>query len=511
LKTPVVIIGAGPAGLSAAYELTNHGIRSLILESSDTVGGIARTVNYKGYLFDVGGHRFFTRVELIEKIWRQVLGEDFLERDRMSRIYYRGRFFHYPLRPLDALLGLGVFESLRCAGSYLRSALRPVRPEDTFEAWVSNRFGRRLYEIFFKTYTEKVWGIPCADIAAEWAAQRIKDLSLRTALWEAVRPSKNHDRSKQIKTLIHRFHYPRRGPGMMWQRFREIVEGKGSRVLLNAPVDKIRWEPGRVVSVTARGREYAAEHLISSMAIRDLIHALDPQPEELEGVAEAFHYRDFLTVAVIVRQREVFPDTWIYIHEPDVLVGRIQNFKNWSPEMVPDPETTCLGMEYFCFEGDHLWCRPDAELIDLAFAELVRLGLVRRDSFLDGAVLRMAKAYPVYDRHYQRGLSAVRAFLRKVPNLQLVGRNGMHRYNNQDHSMLTAILAARNVLGANYDLWKVNVDADYHEQASQIDETDLDRLATTQPLVPQRAGDPGGTPAASEKSFGATGPQNPGA
>jgi len=458
----------------------------VVLESTGAVGGIARTVSYKGYLFDIGGHRFFTRVELIERIWKEVLGEDFLERDRLSRIYYRGRFFHYPLRPVNALVGLGPVESVRCALSYLRAAVRPVRPEETFEAWVSNRFGQRLYEIFFKTYTEKVWGIPCADIAAEWAEQRIRGLSLRTALWEAVRPSRNHRDAGRIKTLIHRFHYPRRGPGMMWERFREIIEAKGSRVLLNAPVEKIRWEPGRVVSVTAAGREYEAEHFISSMAIRDLIHALDPPPEELREAAGDFNYRDFLTVAVIVRQRDVFPDTWIYIHEPDVLVGRIQNFKNWSPEMVPDLETTCLGMEYFCFEGDSLWNRTDAELVDLAFNELVRLGLVERRSFLDGTVYRMPKAYPVYDRHYQRGLAAVRRFLEQTPNLQLVGRNGMHHYNNQDHSMLTAILAARNILGGDYDLWKVNVDEGYHEEGSRIADADLDQLAITQPQVPHR-------------------------
>ena len=492
MDTPVLIIGAGPAGLSAAYELTRHGVRSLVLESTGAVGGIARTVNYKGYLFDIGGHRFFTRVELIEKIWKEVLGEDFLERPRLSRIYYRGRFFHYPIQPMNALRGLGIAESVRCAASYLRSAARPVRPEDTFEAWVSNRFGRRLYEIFFKTYTEKVWGMPCADIAAEWAAQRIEGLSLSSALWEALRPWGNHDKPKQIKTLIHRFYYPRRGPGMMWERFREIVEAEGSRVLLNTPVEKIHWEPGRVVSVTANGKRYFAEHFISSMAIRDLIRALDPQPEELRAAAQDFHYRDFLTVAVIVRQRDVFPDTWIYIHEPGVLVGRIQNFKNWSPEMVPDPETTCLGTEYFCFEGDSLWSRSDAELVDLAFRELVRLKLVRPDSFLDGAVYRMPKAYPVYDRNYRRGLAAVRAFLKRVPNLQLVGRNGMHHYNNQDHSMLTAILAARNILGADYDLWQVNVDEDYQEQGNRITDSDLDKLAATQPLVPRRLRPGGG-------------------
>ena len=484
-----MIIGAGPAGLTAAYELAWRGVPAVILERAAAVGGLAQTVNHKGYLFDIGGHRFFTKIQVIEDLWKEVLGEDFQPRRRLSRIYYNSRFFRYPLEPANALKGLGLVESLHCGLSYLRALLWPVRPEDNFEAWVSNRFGRRLFRIFFKTYTEKVWGIPCQDIEAEWAAQRIKGLSLRSAVWSALRPRPSGSRSRVIKTLIHEFHYPRQGPGMMWRQVLTLAEQKGSRALFERPVEKIFWEPGGVRAVQAGGERYESDHFISSMPIRDLIRALDPAPPaEVRSAADDFHYRDFLTVALILKGRDLFPDTWIYVHDPNVRVGRIQNYKNWSPDMVPDPETTCLGLEYFCFEGDDLWSRPDEELIDLGLQELIHLKLVRARQFLDGAVVRMPKAYPVYDRTYRRGLAAVRGFLATVPNLQLVGRNGMHRYNNQDHSMLTGLLAARNILGEQFDLWAVNTDGDYHEDGPTVSGLDLESLASTQPRVPRRVG-----------------------
>jgi len=470
----IVIIGAGPAGLTAAYELSKQGTQSTVLERDAQVGGIARTASYKGYLFDLGGHRFFTKVTLVEKMWQEVLGGDFLTRSRLSRIYYRSKFFSYPLEPMNALRGLGLLESLRCGFSYLAARLFPHRPEPDFETWVQNRFGRRLFETFFKTYTEKVWGIPCKEIRAEWAAQRIRGLSLTSLVLNALRPRRNTDKQKVIKTLIHEFQYPRRGPGMMWNRTRELVEQRGSRVLLNAPVEKIRWRRDRITAVEAGGQLYAGEHFLSSMPIRDLIRSLDPAPpEHLLRAAEDFHYRDFLTVALMVRGRNLFPDNWIYVHDPQVQVGRIQNYSNWSPEMVPDAETSCLGLEYFCFEGDALWRTPDRELIELARREIGHLGLVDPAAVMDGAVVRVPKAYPVYDGTYQRGLEAVREFLAGVPNLQLMGRNGMHRYNNQDHSMLTAMLAARNILGGRYDLWRVNVDADYQEEGAAITEEEV--------------------------------------
>ena len=474
---PVVIIGAGPAGLTAAYELSKHDRPCVVLEKDSTVGGLARTAQYKGYLFDIGGHRFFTKVSLVERMWHEVLGADFITRSRLSRIYYNSKFFHYPLQPLNALMGLGMLESVRCGFSYLAARLFPQRPEDNFQVWVSNRFGRRLFNVFFKTYTEKVWGMPCHQIQAEWAAQRIRGLSLTSLVWNALRPRRASDRQRAIKTLIHEFEYPRRGPGMMWTKTQEILETRNSRVVLEAPVEKICWEPGRVKAVQAGGRMYPGEHFVSSMPIRDLIERLDPQPPEfLRRAARDFNYRDFLTVALMVRGRDLFPDNWIYVHDPKVKVGRIQNYNNWSPEMSPDPETTCLGLEYFCFEGDQLWTTPDHELLELGRRELGQLGLVDPARVIDGTVLRIQKAYPIYDATYQRGLAEVRRFLETVPNLQLVGRNGMHRYNNQDHSMLTAILAARNILGARYDLWQVNVDSEYQEEGAPLTEEELKEL-----------------------------------
>lgn len=487
--TNVLIMGAGPAGLTAAYELSRNQIPSLVLEADSTVGGIARTANYKGYLFDMGGHRFFTKVTVVDRMWKEVLGDDFITRPRRSRIYYRRKFFQYPLEPMNALAGLGVAESVRCGLSYLKAQCFQSRPEEDFETWVSNRFGRRLFRIFFKTYTEKVWGMPCHEIKAEWAAQRIKDLSLFTLVWNALRPRAPRSREKVIKTLIHEFNYPRKGPGMMWERTRDIVEKRGSKILMETAVEKIHWRPGAVEAVTAGGRRYTAKHFISSLPIRNLILSLDPAPApELLKAAEDFHYRDFLTVALIVRGKDLFPDNWIYVHDSKVHVGRIQNYNNWSPEMVPDAETTCLGLEYFCSEGDGVWSMPDHDLIELGRRELEALGLANGAAVIDGTVVRVKKAYPVYDDYYGGGLEAVREFLKSVPNLQLVGRNGMHRYNNQDHSMLTAMLAARNIMGARYDLWKINVDADYHEAGAPITESELKELESTQPLTPSRVG-----------------------
>jgi len=467
---PVVILGAGPAGLTAAYELARRGLPPLVLEKDALVGGLARTVRYKGCLFDIGGHRFFTKVPAVERMWREVLGPDLLTRSRLSRIYYRGKFFRYPLEPLDALKGLGPLEAARCALSYLKAQCAPRRPEDDLEAWVSNRFGRRLYEIFFRSYTEKVWGVPCRQIRAEWAAQRIRGLSLTSLLLDALKPAPR-DKRRAVKTLIREFQYPRRGPGMMWERTRELIEAQGGRVVLEAPVERLHWAPGGVRAVEAGGRLFRGEHFISSLALRDLVRALDPEPPEyLRRAGEDFHYRDFLTVALLVRGRDLFPDNWIYVHDPKVKVGRIQNYNNWSPEMTADPEITCLGLEYFCFEGDRLWSAPDAELLALARRELGELGLASPERVGDGCVVRMAKAYPMYDDVYRRALEAVRRFLEWVPNLQLVGRNGMHRYNNQDHSMLTGMLAARNVLGARFDLWRVNAEEEYLEEGPAIAE-----------------------------------------
>ena len=489
----VVIIGAGPAGLTAAYDLCKEGVSSVVLEKDNVVGGISRTVNYKGYHFDIGGHRFFTKVKAVEAMWHEVLAEgQFLRRNRLSRIYYNKKFFYYPLRASNALLGLGIWNSALIFLSYLRAQLFPEKPEDTFEQWISNRFGKRLYRIFFKTYTEKVWGIPCNQIMAEWAAQRIKGLSLLAAVKNAL--IQQQSSGDVIKTLIDAFDYPEFGPGMMWETVKEIVERDGSEIRFNAGVEKIHWSEGAVdaVQVIVDGKPQTIEgtHFISTMPIRELIQKFDPPaPDHVLKAAEALNYRDFLTVALVIDKPETFPDNWIYIHDEDVKVGRIQNFKNWSPSMVPDPNKTCLGLEYFCFEGDGLWTMSDSDLIELGKKELGILGLVNPADIEDGSVVRMPKAYPVYDGTYAEALRVVREFLNEVPNLQLVGRNGMHKYNNQDHSMLTAMLAVKNILGANYDLWQVNAEQEYHEEVTERDKTkesEFAMLAATQPRVPRR-------------------------
>jgi protoporphyrinogen oxidase len=478
IPADVIILGAGPAGLTAAYELSSKGVSCIVLERDSVVGGLAKTVEYKGYLFDLGGHRFYTKVALIERIWREVLGADFLVRPRLSRIYYRSQFFHYPLDLLNVVRGLGPLEVLMCGLSFLRSHMFPQRPETNLAAWVSNRFGRRLFKMFFESYTEKVWGIPCTEISADWAAQRIRGLSFSALVRHAFSGSRSRNGKNAIKTLIREFHYPRRGPGMMWTKIQEILQQRGSRVILNAPVQKILWEERRITGIQAGDQIYTGKHFISSLAIRDFFEMMDPDPPEgVRRTALDLQYRDFITVGLIVRGTNLFPDNWIYVHEPAVQVGRIQNYSNWSREMSPDPETTCsLGMEYFCFENDALWCTPDEELLMLARRELALLGLVNPEDILDGKVVRVPKAYPVYQDSYAQSLEVVRQFVATVPNLQLVGRNGMHRYNNQDHSMLTALMAARNILGANFDLWQMHGDSEYLEAGLTLADEEILKL-----------------------------------
>jgi len=466
LKTDVAIIGAGPAGLTAAYQLAKAGLTSIVLEKGSNVGGIARTERYKDYHIDIGGHRFYTKIEEVNDFWQEVMGDDFLLRPRLSRIYYNRKFFYYPIRLFDALSNLGLWESSRIVASYILSQLRPYPQEETLEEWVSNRFGRRLYQIFFKTYTEKVWGIPCHEIKAEWAAQRIKGLSLPVAVRNALlRP-----RHQSVKTLIEEFHYPRCGPGMLWEKVQAMVESQGHRVLLNHEVVHLALNNGHVCSLITVGPDgerikIEAGHFISSMPLTELIQRLEPAPPQaLLEATRRLTYRDFLTVALIVNQSDLFPDNWLYIHSPEVKVGRIQNFKNWSPHMVPNGHTTCLGLEYFCNEGDELWRLSDAELVELAKQEVARIDLVAEANVIDGVVFRQPKAYPVYTGEYKIYLEQIKAYLSGISNLQTTGRNGLHMYNNQDHSMLTAMLAVKNILGEQNDIWAVNTERSYHEE-----------------------------------------------
>ena len=470
-----VIVGAGPAGLTAAYELASKGQRVVVLESDPQyVGGISRTVEYHGYRFDIGGHRFFSKSREVEDLWTEILGTDMLERPRSSKIYYRGQFYTYPLKPLEALSKLGVVESTRCILSFLKARLKPVHSPQSFEDWVVNEFGARLFRIFFKTYTEKVWGMSCKEISADWAAQRIKGLTLGRAVRNALLPKRAPpDRSEVVKTLIETFRYPRLGPGMMWEKCAEKIQAMGGEIRMGASVAQCRFEAvNSTWTITARtpdGRseEFHGDHLISSMPLRHLVSQIEPRlPDIAVNSANSLRYRDFLTVGLILRDRKRFNDNWIYIHDPDVKMGRVQNYKAWSPEMVPDPDYCCYGLEYFCFEGDGLWTMRDSDLIALGMKELEQVGLGDAADVVDGCVIRQPKAYPVYDDGYQQHIGVIRRALdAHCRNLHVVGRNGMHKYNNQDHAMITALLAARNILaGENrFDVWSVNEDGEYHE------------------------------------------------
>ena len=462
---PIIVIGGGPAGLTAAYELIKQQQHPIVLEKYDKVGGIARTENYRGYHFDMGGHRFFTKSAQVQDFWLDILGDDFLRRPRLSRIFYDNKYFHYPLKPLNALIGLGPIEGLRIFASYVRWHLFPYKEEETFEQWVTNRFGKRLFETFFKSYTEKVWGIPCSELKAEWAAQRIKDLSLKTAITAMfLKPQQT------IKTLIEEFDYPRRGPGMLWTAVQDRINAQGGQVQLNSNVVGIQREGQRITGVTVErdGRTHTitGSSFISSMPVTQLLKWLDPPPPpDVLRAANQLSYRDFLTVCLIIKKQDVFPDNWIYIHDPSVQVGRIQNFKNWSADMVPDHATTSLGLEYFCNEGDDVWTMSDDELIALGKREIAKIGLAEMADVVDGAVFRVEKTYPVYDSDYVESLETIKAYLATLENLQTIGRNGLHRYNNQDHAMLTGMLAVRNLLyGEQNNLWQVNAEQEYHEE-----------------------------------------------
>jgi protoporphyrinogen oxidase len=475
MKTRVAIIGAGPAGLTAGYLLARNDVPVTVLEADPVyVGGISRTTTYKGFHFDIGGHRFFSKSKEVNALWDEILPDDMLERPRSSRIFYGGKFFAYPLKPFEALTKLGPFKSTLCVLSWLKARFFPVHHPRNFEDWVSNQFGRRLFDTFFKSYTEKVWGMSCREISADWAAQRIKGLSLGSAICHALFPNREpKDKSKVIKTLINSFKYPRKGPGMMWEACAEKMQQFGGKLEMGCPVTGCAYdEIEGTWTVTFRDRHgceqfLEAEHVISSAPMRELVRGLTPRVSaRVERAAFSLNYRDFLTVMLILKERNMFGDNWIYIHDPSVKVGRIQNFRSWSPEMVPDPEKACYGLEYFCFEHDGLWDSSDAELIELAKRELQQIGLAQSGDVTDGCVVRQKKAYPVYNDDYARHVETIREELEnRYPNLHLVGRNGMHKYNNQDHAMMTAMLCVENILAETrlYDLWQVNSDAEYHE------------------------------------------------
>ncbi len=496
--TETLVIGAGPAGLTAGYLLAKEGREVTVLErDARQVGGISRTVAYKDYLFDIGGHRFFSKSKEVVDLWNEILPDDFIERPRLSRIFYKGRYYAYPLKAFEALRNLGLWQSAACVASYLSARASPIEAPKTFHQWVRNQFGERLFAIFFKTYTEKVWGMSCDEISADWAAQRIKGLDLGTAIRDALtrslgRRKAPRDGEPVIKTLIESFRYPRRGPGMMWEAAAAKIAARGGHVRLDRAVEGLSFDAGSglwtasVVTGAGARETYTARHVVSSAPLRELVGAIRPAP------LSSFHardlkYRDFLTVALIAKAtpHSDFPDNWVYIHDPSVEVGRVQNFRSWSPEMVPEGHT-CLGLEYFCFEGDGLWTSADADLVSLAKREIAQIGLICAEDVVDACVVRQPKAYPVYDDAYRDNVRMIRLDLeRAYPTLHLVGRNGMHKYNNQDHAMMTAMLTVRNILAGErrFDVWNVNEDAEYTEAGL----SGAQEALGSERLVPQRA------------------------
>jgi protoporphyrinogen oxidase len=459
---PYVVIGAGPAGLTAGYLLAKAGKPVIVFEADSQVGGIAKTVvTPDGYRFDLGGHRFFTKNKEVNDLWLEIMGDEFLQRPRMSRIFWRGRFLHYPLQGMDVVKKLGPLELVRCGVSYLKASVTPKGREESFEEWIVNRFGRRLYQHFFKTYTEKVWGMPCTELRADWAAQRIQNLSFFSAAKAAFLGNKGN----KIKSLIDSFQYPRYGPGQMWEMMTERIEELGGEVRLNTPVTRIEQHNGRVVAIHTDDERIEPAGTISSLPLRHTVAIADPAaPQRVRAAAQGLRYRDFLTVSLIIAGKDLFPDNWIYIHEPGVRVGRIQNFRSWSPWMVPDPDMASVGMEFFCFKGDDLWTMDDDDLVALATAELAQLGLASPEQVRRGYVVRVPMAYPVYDESFAERVETLRSWLDPLKGLQQVGRNGLHRYNNSDHSMLSAMRAVDNMLyDSGHDIWAVNVESAYHE------------------------------------------------
>jgi len=463
-----IIVGSGPAGLAAAYELCNHNFPSITFDKDSQVGGLCKTTENKGFRYDIGPHRFFTKNKEIQNLWNDMLPDDFINRPRLTRIYYKNKFFYYPLRVMNVLKNLGVYDSMGIILSYLKKQLFPLKPESTFEDWVSNRFGSLLYSIFFKTYTEKIWGIPCNTLSSDWASQRIRNLSLGRALLNAL----GRQNRTNVASLIDEFHYPRLGSGQMYESMARRVKQQGGHISLGQEVVRLHHAQGVIRSVQTVGKNgsyvFPASHCFSSMPITDLVQRLRPVPPDVVmEAANSLRYRSIITVNLLVKQQSALRDNWIYLHNPEVKAARLQLYHNWSPEMVPDSNSSSVALEYFCFENDALWNLSDSGLIQLAWRDLEKLGFYEKDNFSDGFVVRYAKAYPMYENNYEKKLNIIKDWLSQFSNLHCIGRYGQFRYNNMDHSIMTGILAVRKMQGEDVDPWSVNADAEYIEEGQR--------------------------------------------
>ncbi|HTZ10815.1 MAG TPA: NAD(P)/FAD-dependent oxidoreductase [Candidatus Margulisiibacteriota bacterium] len=454
----VVIIGAGPAGLAAGERLCSRKVNTLILEKDPQVGGLSRTVIYKGNYFDIGGHRFFTKNKDVFSWWQGLLREDFLKVRRISRIYYKGRYFDYPIALSNVVLNLGLQDSLLILGSYLKGKFFPSRNENNLKEWITNRFGKRLFETFFKGYSEKVLGLSCDCISADWVAERIRGVSFFAAIGNAL----SRKRNNKIASLIKDFYFPGKGSGVMYEAAAAKIIEQGGRIRLQSEVVAIKHNQGRITGLVCKDTRAASQfevegsNFCSSMPITSLISRMTPSVDrELLEKCASLRYRGLVVVYLIIGKAELFPDNWIYVHSPEVRLARIQNFKNWSPDMLSDLQTTTLGMEYFCDEEDTLWSMSNADLIDLATRELEKIGLSKAEDVIDGYVLRVPNAYPVYDKDYRRNLVPLKDFISGFSNLQCIGRYGMFHYGLMDHAVLTGLLAAENILGSRNDLWNL--------------------------------------------------------
>jgi protoporphyrinogen oxidase len=478
----VGIIGAGPAGLAAAYQLSKRGIHTEVFEAGPKVGGLSRTIELWGQKVDLGPHRFFSQDRRVNELWLEVVAGDYRMVERLTRIYYRGRFFHYPLKPANALWNMGPATALGCVGSYLKEKVRPsYRDEDnqTFESWVVRRFGRRLFEMFFKSYSEKLWGIPCDALDADFAAQRIKKFSLGEALKAALGLAK-----QRHKTLVDQFAYPTGGTGLVYERMARGVEERGGSVHVGTPVRRIVHENREVRGLElADGAVLPFDHVVSTMPLTLLVRGLGDLPEPVRRAVDALRFRNTVLVYLHVGAADLFRDQWLYVHSPELGMGRVTNFRNWVPELYGDSSNTILALEYWCYDDDALWREDDARLIERASQEMRATGLLGSAPVLGGHVERIRRCYPVYERGYKRHLDPVIAHLRPFHNLHVIGRYGAFKYNNQDHSILMGLLAAENIaLGRSHDLWAINTDSEYQESAV-ITKTGLQR---TEP-VPVRS------------------------